>query len=186
MNGNAAFDTSARVAFASTSRAFGPAIDRPVSFAPSASMHHRTVLRQMRLEPAHMILLGNAGTGEEPALPVGIGAAEIGQREIADQPAVFFQHRRQRHAAGLWQLAGKQAVEPGRRALARHLVFGEVTRFPPGRHLSEPSSPHLRHARNRSSAATRIRPLTPSGAYHSGTSSPKATPHCAPFADKRS
>ena len=32
MNGNAAFETSARVTFASTFRAFGPAIDRPTSF----------------------------------------------------------------------------------------------------------------------------------------------------------
>ncbi len=83
----------------------------------------------MRLEPAHVILLGNAGTSEEPALPAGTAAAEIGQRKIADQPAVFFQHRRQRHAAGLWQLAGKQAIEPGRGARARHPVFGEGRDF---------------------------------------------------------
>ncbi len=85
---------------------------------------HRTVGRQMLLEPAHMIILGDAGTDDEE-----VPFPELGQRKVADQLAVVLQHRRQHHAADGGNAGGEQPVEPGFRAWAADLVFGEAGGF---------------------------------------------------------
>ena len=121
----------------------------------------------MLLEPAHMILLGDARAGDEPAF-----AAEIGQREVADQPAVFLQHRRQRHAAGLRQFAGQHPVEPRGSALRPSPCIWRSSKSPTGRRRSRTvrtsSATCAKSVERRHENSS----LTPSGANHSGTSSP--------------
>ena len=85
---------------------------------------HRTVGRQMLLEPAHVIILGDAGADDEE-----VPFPELGKRKVADQLAVVLQHRRQHHAADGGNAGGEQPVEPGFRAWAADLVFGEAGGF---------------------------------------------------------
>ena len=63
-------------------------------------------------EPAHVVFFGDARPGEEPLV------AHVGEREVADQLAVFLQHRRKRHTARFWQLAGEDLVKPCLRPIA--------------------------------------------------------------------
>ena len=51
---------------------------------------------------------------------------QAGQRQVAVQPALGGQQRRQGHAAGFGQAAGEQAVEKRAGARAGHPVLGEV------------------------------------------------------------
>ena len=122
MKGNAALETSARVTFASTSRAFGPGNRQADALQADRLDRDRTIVGQMLFEPAHMELLGDAGAREIPRLVL---VAEIGEREIADQPAVFLEHGSQRHAPGFRQLAGEHSVQPRLGSLPDHTVFGE-------------------------------------------------------------
>jgi hypothetical protein len=78
------------------------------------------VRRQVSLEPAQMIILGDARAEKHPLV-----VAEIGDGEVADQFPIVLQHRRQRHAPFLRQLAGEHPVEPLFSARALDLVFGE-------------------------------------------------------------
>ena len=80
--------------------------------------------RQMRVEPAQVVLLGDAGTEHEKA-----AAAGMGDGEIADQLAFIVQHRRQREPARARQPVREHALEPRGRTGARHFVLGEARRL---------------------------------------------------------
>ncbi len=85
---------------------------------------HRAIVRQMALEPAHVIVFRDAGAYEQE-----IALAELGQREVADQLAVILQHGRERHAAGRRNAAGQQPVEPGFRPPALHRILRKARRL---------------------------------------------------------
>ncbi len=82
---------------------------------------HRAVLRQVLLEPAHVVFLGGRRAPDHELL-----VARLGDGEVADQPAEFVEHRGQHDAALLRHAVGHQPVEEILRARARHFVFGEV------------------------------------------------------------
>src|SRR5215469_5082709 len=71
----------------------------------------------MRLEPAQMILLGDARAEDDEAL-----GSEIGHGEIADEFALVVEHRRQRHAALARQPIREHVLEPPRRSWTRNFV----------------------------------------------------------------
>ena len=82
---------------------------------------HRTVLRQMLFEPAHVIFLGGRRTPDHEFF-----VASFCNREIADQPAELVEHRGQHDAPLLRHAVGHQPVEEVFRTSARHFVLGEV------------------------------------------------------------
>ena len=81
----------------------------------------RAVLRQMLLEPAHVILLR---LGRTPHVEAVI--RRLGDGEVADQLAGGVQHRRQDEAARLRHLVGHHARQEGFSTRAREAVLGEI------------------------------------------------------------
>ena len=95
---------------------------------PSSSVRSARIAtparRQVRLEPAQMILLGDARAEDEVA-----AASGVGDGEVADQLALVVQHRRQREAAVARQPVREHALEPRAGAGPRDLVLGEARRL---------------------------------------------------------
>ena len=84
---------------------------------------HRNVfcVRQVLLEPAHMIDLGDAGADHQE--PIG---CEADQREVAQNGAALVEHRGKHHAARLRDLVGEHPVEPHSGTRSGDLILAEA------------------------------------------------------------
>ena len=136
---------------------------------------HGAVVRQVLLEPAQVIVLGHARADEE--IPFG---TEIRQREVADQPPVLLEHRRERHAPD-GAAAGRRAAGRARRraftASSEYFAKLVVSMSPTRSRTARTSSATVAKSVDRMPAEL---VATPAGAYHSGNSRPAAAPNCAP------
>ena len=150
---NASPETSSSVSFASTFRAFGPAMERPTRSMPSGRIDTEPSVRQMPLEPAHVIDLRLARSPHEEAV-----LARLGDGEVADQLALLVQHRGQHDAAGLRHAVGHQARQERLGAGAGDRVFGEIGDLGDADAVRAPPSPRASRARNRWSGGRRRRP----------------------------
>ena len=109
-----------RTSRCSSSRARGPAIEKPASV--EAAERTCTSAAGRRPEPAHVKFLGEAGADDEEAV---IG--EAGDREVPDDAAGGIEHRVPApRRPGLRDAAGEHAVEPRARAAAGDLVLAVV------------------------------------------------------------
>ena len=126
-SGKAACETSSCTTSARTSRALGPG--DPEADEIRAVGPDRGAVRQKTLEPAHVVGLGDAGADDEEAL-----VREPRDREIAEQPAVLAEHRREGDAALLRKAVREDAVEELLGLGAADVVFGV------GRDLHQPDA----------------------------------------------
>ena len=114
-------------------------------------------LRRVALEPAHVEFSEIVGAHQ----PI-VAATPVEDGEVALQPPVWPEHRRQPRLPRLRQPAGEQPVEPCLRRRARTRHSANRPRYRRGRRRGAPAAPPRRRCRRRWSAAASCSRQTPS------------------------
>ena len=144
--------------------------------------HRDAPRRQVRLEPAHVVLLGDAGTEYEERLPPALPTV----KSPISLPLSFNigeSVNRPSRGSLLARICSSQAPAPG--PVTSYLAKLEISDMPTALRTARHSSPTCPCAFERR-YVTSSRACMPFGANHSACSSPNTAPKTAPLAFRRS